>query len=149
MELRQALNRNISNGAEKLSAIVNRLDIAPYLHRKTSELSQGQQQRLMIALGILHEPKLILADEPTANLDDKNCDQVIGLLQSEAKRLESNLLIITHDHRVKSHFSKQNQLMNTFKLAYKNLISKTLDLWLTGLLLVLSIGLNHFCMAGK
>ena len=61
-------------------------------------------QRLGIALGVIHRPKIILADEPTSSLDDKNCDLVIELLKSQAKKSDANLIIITHDQRIKNSF---------------------------------------------
>ena len=73
-------------------------------------MSQGQQQRLSIALGLIHKPKLVLADEPTSNLDDINCIKVINLLKEEAAISKSSLLIITHDLRVMSHFQNRIEL---------------------------------------
>ncbi len=69
------------------------------------ELSVGQLQRLGIALSVIHNPKVILADEPTSSLDDENCKIVIELLKKQAKQTEANLIVIAHDHRVKSFFS--------------------------------------------
>ncbi|MEL6975787.1 MAG: ATP-binding cassette domain-containing protein, partial [Bacteroidota bacterium] len=71
------------------------------------ELSQGQRQRLSIALGLIHRPNIVFADEPTSNLDDENCAKVVQLLKDEAEICESSLVIITHDQRVKSHFQNQ------------------------------------------
>lgn len=92
----------------RIEELANRLGLAEYLNKKVTQLSQGQQQRLSIALGLIHKPDVIFADEPTSNLDDENCDKVIQLLKDEADLSGSSLIIITHDHRVKSHF--QNQL---------------------------------------
>ena len=87
--------------------MLNRLGLTKALTKKGYQLSQGQKQRLAIALGLIHQPKLVLADEPTSNLDDQNCDAVISLLKEEAKLCGSSLVIITHDQRVKSHFNHQ------------------------------------------
>ena len=57
---------------------------------------------MAIGLGLIHRPKLILADEPTSNLDDENCAAVISLLKEEAELCGSSLTIITHDQRVKN-----------------------------------------------
>ncbi|NRB61007.1 MAG: ATP-binding cassette domain-containing protein [Winogradskyella sp.] len=92
---------------KRLMDLAERLGLTEHLNKKTTALSQGQQQRLSIALGLIHKPKVVFADEPTSNLDDTNCDKVIELLKEEAEISGSNLIIITHDQRVKSHFKNQ------------------------------------------
>ena len=84
--------------------ILQQLDLAEVKNQKPNTLSTGQLQRLGIALGVIHRPKIILADEPTSSLDDKNCDLVIELLKSQAKKSDANLIIITHDQRIKNSF---------------------------------------------
>ena len=71
---------------------------------KIYELSEGQLQRLGIALSVIHKPKVILADEPTSSLDDDNCKIVMELLIKQAKQTNANLIVITHDHRIQSFF---------------------------------------------
>ncbi len=85
--------------------LIMHLGLSDLQNKKVYQLSEGQQQRLSIALGVIHKPKVILADEPTSNLDDGNCIKVISLLKKEAQICKSNLVIITHDQRVKSHFN--------------------------------------------
>lgn len=92
---------------ERRNLLSERLGLTDYLSKKVTALSQGQRQRLSIALGLIHKPKLVFADEPTSNLDDENCDKVIKLLKDEAEISKSSLIIITHDQRVKSHFKNQ------------------------------------------
>lgn len=82
--------------------LLKRLNIENKLKQKVNTLSQGEKQRVAIARALLNEPKVILADEPTASLDDKNCRQVLDLLQGEAQRIEASLIIVTHDTRVKN-----------------------------------------------
>jgi len=103
LRLRQSFPTN-SNDKQRRHELAERLGLSAHLNKKVSALSQGQQQRLSIALGLIHKPKIILADEPTSNLDDSNCIKVIDLLKEEAKICKSSLFIITHDFRVKSHF---------------------------------------------
>ena len=74
-------------------------------HNKAKELSQGEQQRAAIALSVVKKPKLILADEPTSSLDDVNCAKTISLLKEQAALNNASLIIITHDHRLKSQFN--------------------------------------------
>ncbi|MEM9362492.1 MAG: ATP-binding cassette domain-containing protein [Bacteroidota bacterium] len=90
--------------------LAERLGLSDHLNKKVTQLSQGQQQRLSIALGLIHKPKVILADEPTSNLDDANCVKVINLLKEEAEICKSSLVIITHDLRVMSHFQNRVEL---------------------------------------
>ena len=92
---------------ERRQNLAARLGLADLLHKKVTTLSQGQQQRLSIALGLIHRPKMILADEPTSNLDDANCVKVIELLKEEAEICNSSLVIITHDRRVMDHFKNR------------------------------------------
>jgi lipoprotein-releasing system ATP-binding protein len=70
-------------------------------------LSEGEMQRVSIARALVNNPKVILADEPTASLDDENADNVIKLLQQEAEKYKAVLIIVTHDQRVKDHISNQ------------------------------------------
>lgn len=73
-------------------------------------LSQGEQQRAAIARAMLNQPKVILADEPTASLDDYNCQAVAGLLLEQAARHRATLVIATHDGRLKSLITKHRSL---------------------------------------
>ena len=76
------------------------------LNRKPDTLSQGEQQRASIALAVIKKPSLILADEPTSSLDDDNCEKTISLLKEQAALTKSQLIIITHDNRLKRQFNK-------------------------------------------
>lgn len=84
---------------------LRRLDIYDKRDALPNNLSQGQAQRVGIARAIMHYPKLILADEPTSSLDDRNCETVIALIKEVAEETGAALLIATHDGRVKAHFS--------------------------------------------
>ena len=108
LRLRQGFAKS-ADDQQRRHELTDRLGLTEHLNKKVTALSQGQQQRLSIALGLIHKPKIIFADEPTSNLDDANCIKVIDLLKEEAKICKSSLLIITHDLRVKSHF--KNQIM--------------------------------------
>ncbi len=106
LRLRQSFPIN-ANDKKRRQELAERLGLEEHLHKKVTALSQGQQQRLSIALGLIHRPKIIYADEPTSNLDDANCVKVIDLLKEEAEICKSSLLIITHDLRVMSHFQNK------------------------------------------
>lgn len=73
-------------------------------------LSLGEQQRLGILRAVLHRPRLLLADEPTAHLDDANADEVAGLLARSAAEAGAALLIVTHDARLAARFPRQLRL---------------------------------------
>ncbi|GAA3515157.1 ABC transporter ATP-binding protein [Aquimarina addita] len=106
LTLRERLAKKKSDRYRREELIMH-LGLSNLQNKKVYQLSEGQQQRLSIALGVIHKPKVILADEPTSNLDDINCSMVISLLKKEAEICKSNLVIITHDQRVKAHFSNQ------------------------------------------
>jgi len=84
--------------------LLKTLNILECKTKRINELSEGQLQRLGIALSVVHQPKVILADEPTASLDDDNCKIVLQLLLQQSKLNNANLIVITHDQRVKPMF---------------------------------------------
>lgn len=86
---------------EKCIQILKSLKLEDKLHSKINELSLGQQQRVSIARAVINSPSLILADEPTSSLDDENCELVIKLLRKSANIANANLIIVTHDNRLK------------------------------------------------
>lgn len=90
--------------------VLEALDIEGQATKLPSKLSQGQQQRLGIAMALVNQPKLLLADEPTSSLDDQNCQRVIELLKSEARKNQAHLIVITHDQRIKPQFEKVLEL---------------------------------------
>jgi ABC-type lipoprotein export system ATPase subunit len=87
--------------AEALAA----LGVADKASRRPHELSQGEQQRVAIARAVVNGPKLLLADEPTASLDDASAERSVALLLQTAARSGATLVVATHDARVKPHFS--------------------------------------------
>src|SRR5687767_9440288 len=83
------------------------LGVVPKAGRRPTELSQGEQQRVAIARAVVNRPKLLLADEPTANLDDAAAARAAELLIGEAARHGATLIVATHDARVKRYFEKE------------------------------------------
>jgi len=77
--------------------VMKRLDLSSRLHHLPGQLSGGEQQRVAIARALLMEPALILADEPTGNLDSENSEQVSTLLIDSCKRYGKALFMVTHD----------------------------------------------------
>jgi putative ABC transport system ATP-binding protein len=86
--------------------LLEQIGLVNKLYCMPDELSQGEQQRAAIALAVVKKPGLILADEPTSSLDDGNCQKIINLLKDQASKTKAQLIIITHDNRLKSQFNK-------------------------------------------
>ncbi|MBM7714260.1 putative ABC transport system ATP-binding protein [Bacillus thermophilus] len=80
--------------------IVNRLGLENRLHHLPNQLSGGQQQRVSIGRALICNPALMLADEPTGNLDSQNSAEIIELLKMFNKTYQQTLIIITHDERI-------------------------------------------------
>lgn len=94
-----ALDRKKPN-PEYFEKIVRSLGIADRLDALPSQLSGGQQQRVAIARSLIYRPALLLADEPTGNLDRKNSREIIDMLKLSNRNLEQTILLITHDEKV-------------------------------------------------
>lgn len=82
---------------EELLAVLNLKDRRRYL---PSQLSGGQQQRAAIGRALITRPSLILADEPTGNLDSQNSSEVIALMKEASKKYEQTIIMITHNHSI-------------------------------------------------
>ncbi|MGI5911071.1 MAG: ABC transporter ATP-binding protein [Syntrophomonadaceae bacterium] len=80
--------------------IVNILNLGNRLHYLPNQLSGGQQQRVSIGRALINNPVLMLADEPTGNLDSKNSNEIVSLLKMFNKTYKQTLIIITHDERI-------------------------------------------------
>jgi len=81
--------------------VLGALGVAELARRKPAELSGGQAQRVALARAVLLSPQVLLADEPTASLDDDAAGAALELLQSAARRCHASLVIATHDRRVR------------------------------------------------
>lgn len=104
IKLAQSL-AGFSTDTQAIQQLLEKLQLANLGNRKPNELSRGQVQRVAIARALINKPAILLADEPTASLDDKNTFLVIELLKSLANEQGSTLLISTHDKRLKDEFS--------------------------------------------
>lgn len=85
---------------EYFDQVVNSLGIADKMEALPSQLSGGQQQRVAIARSLVYRPALLLADEPTGNLDQKNSKEIVEMLKLSNRRLKQTILLITHDERI-------------------------------------------------
>ncbi len=88
------------NSREKAKRMLAEIGMSSKLKKKPTELSGGEQQRAAIVRALMNNPPLILADEPTGNLDSKTSDAVLGLLIKESKERGATILMVTHDPRV-------------------------------------------------
>ncbi|MES2945542.1 MAG: ATP-binding cassette domain-containing protein [Pseudomonadota bacterium] len=93
--------------AEQIKAALSALDVQMLASRKPSQLSGGQAQRVALARAVLLKPRVLLADEPTASLDDEAAAASLNLLRSTAQREGATLVIATHDSRVEDLFGEQ------------------------------------------
>ena len=96
--------------AARAASLLEGLNLSEKSKAKPHELSHGQAQRVAIARAVMNRPKLLLADEPTANLDDANCLLSLDLLQNQARECGATLIVATHDQRAKPRFEKRLDL---------------------------------------
>lgn len=104
------LIQSYGDTSKDILSIAEELNLSHRLQAKPQDLSGGELQRMSIAMVMLKRPSLILADEPTASLDDENCDKVAQLLLNMAASLDANLIVVSHDYRLKKLFDNQISL---------------------------------------
>ncbi len=97
---------------KRVNDLARRVGLEPYLHHKPDELSGGQRQRVAIARALITEPRLVLADEPTANLDSATSEQIIDLMLELNKEQGVTFLFSTHDPRVVKHAKRALQIQD-------------------------------------
>jgi len=92
--------------------LIERLDLGSQLKKYPHQLSRGQQQRVAIARSLLHKPQLVLADEPTGNLDENSSLEVMGLFSNLVKQAGSSLLMVTHSQAMAEFMDRRVRLHN-------------------------------------
>ena len=95
----------------RVETVLTQVDMLHRQHYRPNQLSGGQQQRIAIARALVGKPDLILVDEPTGNLDSKNGDQVMSLLE-QLNKGGSTIVMVTHDSRYSRCASRQIQLLD-------------------------------------
>ncbi|MGE7940344.1 ABC transporter ATP-binding protein [Bacillus paramycoides] len=96
-------NVNLKEMNKRVEFISNQLGIGKILNKRTYEISGGQAQRTAIARALIHSPQLVLADEPTGNLDSKAAGDVMGLLTKLNKEQQATMMLVTHDPMAASY----------------------------------------------
>ena len=89
--------------------ILKRLEMDEYAHKKVNKLSGGQKQRVAIARALVLNPSLIIADEPTGNLDEVNTKEVLNILKNENEKGRA-IIVITHDMKVALNAKRRYRL---------------------------------------
>lgn len=91
---------------ERARQVLADLDLSELESRFPREMSGGQQQRVAVARALVTKPPLVLADEPTANLDSENAERLLGLMQKMNEKYKTTFLFSTHDDRVKERAAR-------------------------------------------
>ena len=86
--------------------ILEEVGLTEFIHHKPDELSGGQRQRVAIARALVTKPEIVLADEPTANLDTKTGESILELMQRMNKEYGTTFIFSTHDHKVLKYANK-------------------------------------------
>lgn len=97
---------------ETATALLREVGLGERIHSKSTDLSGGQQQRVAIARALAGSPALVLADEPTGNLDTESSNEVFALLQRFNRELGTTFLVVTHDSRIAARCERVIELVD-------------------------------------
>ena len=89
-----------------MNELIETLDLDERINHLPNELSGGQQQRVSIARALMNHPSLLLADEPTGNLDSKSGQEIVELLKISNQKYNQTIIMITHDHNLALNASR-------------------------------------------
>ena len=124
ISLRISGNSNL----EKARELLNKVGLGDRLYNYPNQLSGGQQQRVVIARALAKDPKLILADEPTANIDEKSANEVLDILKKLNEDENRTIVIVTHDLRVAEKTNRIVVIRNGKILSDDATIDETIEL---------------------
>jgi putative ABC transport system ATP-binding protein len=110
---RVAADGRIPDGIEDRAAdLLGRSGVADHASKIPNQVSQGERQRVAMCRGLITSPELILADEPTGNLDPENQDTIVSLMLEEASRIGSTVVMITHEPELERRFDRVVNLLD-------------------------------------
>jgi lipoprotein-releasing system ATP-binding protein len=97
---RLGYRRRRRESVARATALLERFGMGPRLHHRPAQLSGGERQRVALARALFHDPGILLADEPTGNLDSATGEKVLELLFEEQRRRGLSMILVTHDDRI-------------------------------------------------
>ena len=109
LQLAQFLSGAAADAA-RAREVLAQVQLGDRVAARPAELSHGEAQRAAVARAAINRPKVLIADEPTSNLDDANCERALDLLQAQARECAATLVVATHDQRARSRFSQRLEL---------------------------------------
>jgi putative ABC transport system ATP-binding protein len=101
---------------ERAKELLERVGLKDRLTHRPSELSGGEQQRVAIARALANRPRVLLADEPTGNLDSTRAEELLALLRQMVERDRLTVLMVTHDRELAAHFANRIVMMKDGKI---------------------------------
>ena len=102
--------RKSKSDLKRAMELIERMNLKDFLHQSVNDLSIGQQQRVALCRALIGDPKLLLADEPTSSLDEKNTGELMNLLKEEKERTGLTMIFVSHDLRLKPYFDRELSL---------------------------------------